>query len=82
MTQSLTLARLPRAGENSKPPIYKQKKTKNERHFENLCFNGEKFEELKRKKNRNNTRDLLKNPKRTAGPQNHQVKMAFVNSNE
>ena len=50
MTQSLTLARLPSAGENSKPPIYKQKKTKNERHFENVCFKGEKFEELKRKK--------------------------------
>ena len=47
MTQSLTLARLPRADESSKPPIYTQK---NERPLENMGFNGENFEELKRKK--------------------------------
>ena len=47
MTQSLTLAPLPCAGENSKPPVYKQK---TERPFENMGFNGEQFEELKRKK--------------------------------
>ena len=47
MTQSLTLARLPRADENSKSPVYRQK---NERPFEKMGFNGEQFEELKRKK--------------------------------
>ena len=55
MTQSLTLARLPRADENSKPPVYRQK---NERPSEKMGFNGEQFEELKRKKNRNKIIEL------------------------
>ena len=58
MTQSLALAGLARAVANSKPHHYKQNVPKNERHFENMGFNGKQFEDFRRKKTR-----LLASPK-------------------
>ena len=47
-----------------------------------MVFNGEKFEELKRKKKtRNNILELSKKPSRTTGPRNQELKIVLVISN-
>ena len=50
LTWSLTLARLPRAGVNSKPHHYKQNVQKKKDHPKTWVLTGKQFEDFRRKK--------------------------------
>ena len=55
MTQSLTLARLPRADENSKPPVYRQKMKDLSKRW---VLTGNSLKSSNEKKNRNKIIEL------------------------
>ena len=62
MIKSLTLARLPRAGANSKPNHYKQKVQKMKAIPKTWVSTGKHFEVFRRKKEQKHYFDLSKTP--------------------
>ena len=67
MTWTLMQVDLPSAGESSKPLDYKES-TKNEALFENIGFNGNQFEDFRKKRKKKKFLDLSKTPSGLHGP--------------